>query len=338
MVEMEQILEAANGTELFGKNEKRAKITYRRLARSVHPDMFLDQSDKDKAQKAFQKLSVLWEAYSRGNGNATAHADPGVKTNIVKTSKREYRVDGEIKADPFFTRLEASYDDGHEKATILIVANPKNEDLAENHIRAIRKITADVDERYKGFYPEIIEVFQHVEGGVSRRGLVQTHHDGLVPFTKILERYPDGISGRDVAWIFRRMLVAVGNAHDVGLVNGGVTMDSLFIQPEDHGVVLNDWQYSVATGETLKAVPQAWKADYREKYLKKEPVTHSLDINLCATVADRLLAADQPKRMRNFFKVCMKERTLTAQVLLREFDLVLKDIYGAPKFHPFTLK
>lgn len=337
VTEAKQVLEAANATILFGKNEKRAKINYRRLAKSIHPDMFSKQSDKDEANKAFQKLNELWESYNGSSNGEPNTTTTKTKPNTVKTSKREYALVQEILGDPFFTRFNATYDDGHLNATVLLTANSGDDDLTENHIRAIRKIQQDIPKEFQAFYPDIVELFQHEKDNEKRRGIVQTHHEGLVPFNKIMERYPKGISGRDVAWIFRRMLVAVGNAHDIGLVNSAITMDTLYIQPEQHGVVLSDWQYSVDEGQTLRAVPPKWKIYYPEIYLNKAKVTPSLDINMCAQVANMLLGKDEPKQFRTFFKVCSKEKTLDASTLLREFDILLERLYGKPKFHPFTL-
>ncbi len=340
MTNKEKILAATKGNEIFGNNAKRAKIVYRRLARSVHPDMFSEQSEKEEAEQVFKKLSVLWEAYTRGSTVASPGSSPArAKKNSVKTSKREYQLGSGIAADPFFKRFEATYDDGHAIANILITSDPGNNDLAENYVENIRTLVKEVPEEYKGFYPEIVETFQHVSDGASRVGIVQTFHEGLVPFSKILERYPDGIGGRDVAWIFRRMLIAVGNAHDAGFIHGGINLDSLFIQPEQHGVVLGDWQYSVAKGEKLVAVPANWKSDYPDNYLAGDPVSESIDIMMCGKVAERLLRNEpSAKRMRNFLKVVSKENAFTAQRLFGEFDILIRGMYGEPKFHPFTLK
>lgn len=329
---MEKVLTATTAKELFGSNDKRAKITYRRLARSVHPDMFDTDSEKQRAQKAFQKLIDLWETHGKKDVKNGADA----KANTIKTTRREYDLGENVSADPFYARFKATHDHGHKLATVLITSNPNNEDLMDNHIEAIRKLSKEVPEEYRWFYPEFIESFRYDDGISKRKAVAQSDHEGLVPFSRILDRYPNGISGRDVAWMFRRMLVAVGNAHSVGLVNANVTMDSLFVQPEQHGLVLSDWQYSVEKGEKLIAVPQKWKGDYPERYLEGSPVGPELDIALCGKVAKRLLKDGQPKRLFNFFKYC-DNSSLDAPTLLREFDILLQNVYGAPRFHPFSL-
>lgn len=344
MGDMETVLEARDAKALFGANEKRAKITYRRLARAVHPDMFPEDDDKAKANKAFHRLTAFWEDWNgsaSGNSTASGKAANGAHKatqDTFSTLKREYLVTARpTTGDPFFKRLEVSYASGDKLAEVLITSAPGNADLADNHVTSLRRLAEEVPEEFRGFYPEIVETFIHADGNVERRGIIQSRFDGFVPFSNILEVYPEGVSGRDVAWMFRRMLVAVGNAHDLGLAHGAVSMESFSIHPEQHGVVLGDWQYSVEIGEKLKAVPQALKPDYPEYALNGETVGSSLDINLCAAIANKLLEVNGPRQMRNFFKVCAKRRTLSASVLLREFDLLLRNLYGVPKFNPFTL-
>lgn len=342
MRDMEMVMAATDAKVLFGSNAKRAKITYRRLARAVHPDMFQSEDDKNQASSAFRRLTDLWDEWTaRENGSSkTGNGVNGARKpdeDTITTPTRTYTVDSRPTGDPFFARLDVTYDAGHEAASVLIASSPGNADLADNHVTQLRHLGTEVPEQFRGFYPKVVETFQYADGSTARRGIVQSRVEGFSPFTKILEVYPSGIVGRDMGWIFRRMLTAVGNAHDAGIIHGAVSLDSLLIHPEQHGLMLTDWQYSVPVDGTLRAVPKALRDDYPDTALSGDPVNHSLDINLCAKVALRLLAADQPSAMRTFFKVCSNPKTLSASVLLREFDILLARLYGPPKFHPFTL-
>lgn len=237
----------------------------------------------------------------------------------------------------FFNRFNATYDDGHIPVMALITANVNDNDLAENHIEKLQEIKDKVNPEYLGFYPHFIEAFKYAENGTTHQGIIQTRHEEFVPFSHIMEKHPNGISGRNLAWIFKRMLVAVGNIHEIGLVHGAIGMDSFYVNAPDHGVILDDWQYARRNGENLVAVPDNLKNKYPEKYLKKAEVSHSLDINMCAKLALELLAEDQPKQLRIFLKVCLKEKTMEAKELLYEFNLLLERLYGAPKFNVLTL-
>lgn len=340
MSDIKVVMEAKDARTLFGVNEKRARIMYRRLARSVHPDM-VEAGEKNDANAAFGRLTELWGQWNAQNspGASTGNtASPSAPSETITTSKHTYTVVERPSGDPFFARMNVTYNQGSQAATVLISANPRNNDLADNHVQALKTLRESVPERFHGFYPHVLESFHYRVGNADHRSIVQSHHLGFVPFSEILSVYPEGINGRDVAWIFRRMLVAIGNAHDIGLVHGAVSMDSLSIHPEEHGVILSDWQYSVKMHESLKAFPRALKSDYPKFALNKEPVNSSLDINLCGKVANNLLEKSGPRQMRRFFSVCMNTRIHRADILLNEFDRMLKGLYGEPKFHSFTLE
>ncbi len=333
--EMLLIEKTTNVQELFGKNEKRAKNIYRRYARMVHPDMFSLDNEKAQAEKSFKKLNNLWDTYCHKSGSIPSPAKP--KKNTIKTRKREYSLGEKVEGDPFYNRFNATYDDGHIPVMALITANNTDSDLAENHIEKIQEIKDKVSPDYLGFYPHFVEAFKYTDGGTTHQGIIQTRHDEFVPFSEIMEKYPNGINGRNLAWIFKRMLVAVGNVHEIGLVHGAIGLDSFYVNAPDHGVILDDWQYARHNGETLVAVPEKLRSEYPEKYLKKAELSHSLDINLCAKLALKLLSDDEPKQLRIFLKVCLKEKTMTAKELLYEFNLLLERLYGPPKFSVLTL-
>jgi len=328
------VLEAKDAAALFGSHEKRSKIIYRRLARSVHPDLFPD-AEKKTAEKAFIKLTDLWNTHTKV---ATAGGTPAAAKNTIKTKKHSYSVDGEIDLPGIYARHYASYDAGYEKCQLLVVREPQDSDLAGRHIDALKKLNKDVPEAYRAFYPELLESFRYrTETNTDHIAFTQKIPEGFSTFARILEVYPEGISGRDVAWIFKRMLTAVGNAHDIGLVHGAPTLDAFLVHPEFHGVILSEWQYSVPTGETMKALPPEFASDYPTYVLDKEQVTYALDIYLCAVTAQKLLRKDAPRQFTAFFNACKLRKPLEAKHLLKEFDVLLQRLYGPPQFHAFTL-
>lgn len=326
------VLDAKDATALFGTHEKRSKIIYRRLARSVHPDL-VSSADKKMAEKAFIRLTELWDAHVQ---KTTPPSAP--RKNVIKTKKHTYDIGEEIKTPGIYSRYKATYDAGYEKCEVLVTRDPKDSDLTTAYVSAMKKIKNEAPDAYKAFYPEFVEFFRYrTDANTDHAALTQKIPDGFSPFSKILEVYPEGIGGRDVAWIFKRMLTAVGNAHDIGLIHGAPTLDAFLVHPEFHGVILADWQYSVNDGEAMKALPPEFKNDYPEYVFKKENVGYALDIYLCAKMAQKLLRADAPRQLNAFFNACLLTTPLEAKYLLGEFDDLLGRLYGPPKFNPFTL-
>lgn len=85
-----EVLSASNSVELFGPNEKRAKIRYRRLVREVHPD----SNDSPDAEEAMKRLNRLWGKYQTRTG-AVRRAEGRVPEEITRNDTFAVFSDGE---------------------------------------------------------------------------------------------------------------------------------------------------------------------------------------------------------------------------------------------------
>lgn len=336
---LEDVLGATSLMHLDGADGKKPNRVYLMYARKVHPDMFQDEAHKILAQKAFAHLANLKDL-SEGKPGTPAAAKKKANDKTIHTKKHTYELKRVFHTNDTFTKYTSTFDDGHKEALLAILNDPQDADLAEAHVSAIKRLAEEVPNEYKLYYPEFIENFKFRDENTGQeRSITATVEDyGFRTMADIFEVYPDGISGRDVAWIFRRMLVAVGNAHDIGLVNGAPNVDAFMIHDEKHGIVLTDWQYSVPVGEPLKAVPTRYKDIYPEYALNKEPVDDRLDIHIIATMAENLLADNEPRQLFSFFDGCKLANVPRAAVLLAEFDTLLDRLYGKRTFNKFSLR
>lgn len=328
------VLEANSATAIFGTATEEAEIRriYKKFARRIHPDMFDAQEDKKLAEKAFVKLNAYQEAIL--NAHPTAKAG---SSSTVKSRKHEYTLGSKIKSDDVFDYYEVTYDAGYEEALLLITRDPKDFDLAEaysSNLKAVRSST----EEYKFFYPNLLDNFRWRQDGSDRAAIVLEKVKGFYTLTEVKDKYTQGLHGRDIGWMFKRVLVAVGVANDAGVVHGAPTTDNIVIHPDFHGLQLNGWQYSVKDGSSLKAVPASNRKLYPESALDKKPVNYSLDIALAAKTMLSLCGPATPKQFAAFFKGCLVANPPQAPELLHEFDELLLALYGAPKFHPFTME
>lgn len=311
-------------------DSREPNVVFKRFARKCHPDMY-EEGLKDLAEKAFKHLSGLKDKIS--------NPSKASKSTGIRTKKHNYDLGSPIwSKDDVFVIYPATFDAGHETCFFSIIKDPRDSDLAEASVTSLKKLD-DVPDQYRMFFPKLIESFRYQDqgSGVERRIVVTDRIDGFRPLSDVLKVYPEGIGGRDVAWIFRRMLVALGNAHEIGLIHGAPTLDSFMIHPEQHGIILGNWQYSVEDGQPLSAVPNTHRNLYPVSALKKEAVTYKLDIEIAAKTAASLLKATEPRQLVTFFKGCCTTSTPQAPELLAEFDKMLFRLYGKPKFNEFTL-
>lgn len=338
---LDHVLAASSLFDLKESAGKKPKRIYLMYARQVHPDMFQDPTDKAKADKAFAHLQLLKEgdgAPAPSAGPARGPAAPQTSSNKIKTKRHEYALLDVFATNQVFTVYNATYDGGYEHALLSVLNSPLDRDLSDAHHEALKALRS-VPGEYLKYFPTPLEFIRYKDESTRKEHAIMAVEKlkGFRPMTDILEVYPNGISGRDVAWMFRRMLVAVGNGNDIGLVNGAPTLEAFMVHPEMHGIILRDWQYSTKIGTPLKAVPTVYKDWYPESVFKKEPATHALDMSIVASAASSLLAEGEPSQLRAFFKGCKVPKLPKAPELLYEFDQLLFRLYGKRKFHEFTL-
>lgn len=334
---LDEVLNATSLMHLEGADGKKPNRVFLMYARKVHPDMFQDTDTKTKAEKAMAHLSSLKDQ-SEGKSTGPSLSKPRASKNVIRTKKHTYELKHLFHKNDTFTKYITTYDDGHKEAWLFILNSPTDNDLAETHIEAIKKID-DVPSDYRLFFPAIIESFDYRDEQTGEtRKIISTHvAPGFRTMSDILDVYPDGISGRDVAWMFRRMLVAVGNAHELNIVNGAPTFDSFMIHDAQHGIILSDWQYSVETGQPLKVIPAKYKDFYPQYALDGHPVDDRLDLYVISKMAELLLGKREPQQLRNFFKGCQLSKVPNAAELLSEFDTLLDRLYGKRTFNHFSL-
>lgn len=204
------------------------------------------------------------------------------------------------------------------------------------------------DPRLVPYLPEFHETFVTDDGKWVN---VFTHLDGFYSLKQVLARYPGGIDPRDMAWMFRRLLVVLGFAYEQQFVHGAIVPDHVMIHPEMHGLVLVDWSYS-----TMASMPQTlWSLEYTDWYpLGISPgkhhgdAKHELDLAMAARTMIYVLGGDPrygsvphglPKEYRPFFNALVSPAAMPAHPwqIKEHFDDLLERLYGPRRFRPFSM-
>jgi hypothetical protein len=192
--------------------------------------------------------------------------------------------------------------------------------------------------------PRLVEDFRHRDAatGAERQINVLATAPGLHDLDEVRRAYPDGLDARDVAWMWRRLLVALGLAHRAGVVHGAVLPPHVLIEPDGHGVVLVDWCFSAPVGGTVPALVPGYDARwYPDEIPRKRPCGPGTDIAMASGCMSWLMGPRAPRELHDFARGC-RQRPLDARPddawrLLRELDEVLDRLYGPRTFRPFTL-
>ena len=324
---------ARSPADLFGPDTAEAARRYRRLARLVHPD-----TTGGRTADAFARLTALWRGYNRA-GPVT-----------ITTRRHTFRV-GDRRADGDLADLFDATVEGPGEAVVLkLPRDPADGDLLEREAVALRQLPKDGDGRFLPYVPRLVESFRHrdADTGQERRANAIAALDGFSSLAEVHDAYPDGLDPRDAAWMWRRLLVALGFAHRAGVLHGAVLPEHVLIHPELHGLVLVDWCYSVPgchapvdSSGRVPALVTRYADWYPPEVPARERASAATDIFMAARCMTHLMGDKAPREMRLFAKGCMaaqqRRRPDDAWRLLAEFDELLERLYGPRRFRPFTM-
>ena len=315
------VMAAATPADLF---DPAAPVRhYRRLVKALHPDRVAaaghDGALAAAAADAFARLIALWQA----------------REPVLRTAAGEYR----LRRPRYAGDLSDLYDAGADRL-VKIPRDPTNNDLMEREARALRRLADRGDPRLLPYVPRLVDSLHHVDPatGALRRVNVVATVPRLRSLAELRRAFPHGLDARDVAWMWRRLLVAVGFAHRAGVVHGAVLPDHVLIEPDEHGVVLVDWCYATFGGEAVPALVPTYADWYPQEVHRRREAGPETDIFMATRCMTCLLNADAPAALRSFAAGCTlpgrRQRPDDAWRLLGELDEVLARLYGPRRFRP----
>lgn len=233
-----------------------------------------------------------------------------------------------------------------------ITRDPRNNDLAANEVRVLQLLGSSRDwAKLSPYFPNMFDAFIYDDNLSHRQAAIFEEYKGWYCMQDVQRRYPNGIDPRDMAWIWRRVLVALGFAHTNSVIHGAVLPPNIWIQPEQHGLMLMNWFQAVLaeTGENFPHIDPDFAAWYPPDVASHEAPIFGTDISMSAKCMIHLLGGDAegntipdsvPREMRMFLKGSVLPGNRTPQdawALLQEFDDLLQRLWGDRKFHPFQM-
>ena len=336
MPTLDDLLSAKTPSDLFSPtlDTKTAQKRYQRLLRIAHPDVNPDETQK--AEQAFKHLNKIWETYISQNG--TLHKTKN--TNSIKTKKHEYQFADKRYQIDGIAYFNATYDAGYKKAFIALSTTPENNTAFVESMKKLNTVRKNSATEIKGFFPEVIDSFYFTANSKDLAAVTletEEPFEEMFSLRDVLTRYPQGIQDKDIAWIYRRMLMALAETHKSGYVHNGLYLDSLMIHPARHGVILKDWQYAVPINEPANLLNKEIVKYYSADVLGSKPVTPKHDITLAARTAIELLTKNSIPRFRRALEGTATYPPAEAETALEEFDSLIKELWGKREWHEFIM-
>lgn len=330
------VREARTAEELFGIDAGLARAAYATLARALHPD---HNGGSKESTDAFVRLQSFWDTAARRIATDT-YGGPYYR---ITGKEASYDLDRLIaKGDVADVWRAFSSDDGEFAAKV--VRAPRNNDLITHEYRTIRLLREKA--QIPQYFPDPVDVMGvRLDGGIVRRAAVYGHYrpEEWPTLRQVIEAYPEGLDPRDMAWIWRRLLTALGMVHELGIVHGHVFPDHILVHPTMHGLVLCDWTGSVVTGSHL---PFRFKnRAYPVEVSNKEYVTAATDICMGAIAMVQLtksawIEAPIPPAIRAHFAsaitLARDKRPDDAFRMRDSFDEIIEALWGPRMYRPLA--
>lgn len=350
-----QLQKATKPEDVFGKihNEDSLRRSYRSLAKLTHPDVYQTYEEKHLAQSTFGRL-VQWFDQAIEKIRSGRYGRTEEVTLLTKTRKYEVG-NGYTESRNFNIYPCHFYEDGQtHSATLRIVRDPRRNHISRNEIRILNILFNSREASiFSPYLPTLHDEFIYENGVTSHHAAIFEEAKGWYSLEDVHKSYPNGVDPKDMAWMWRRLLVALGFAHANSVIHGAVLPCNIWIQPEEHGLMLKNWFYSVhdpaTSGETVPDTEPAYVPWYPQEILKFETPTFGSDICMSARCMIQLLGGDAekgtipdwiPNPIRMFLRGSILPGRRTPQdawALKQEFDDLLKRLWGKRTFHPFKM-
>ena len=322
------VLGATRPEDVFGPagiddaTRRAARRTFRRIAFLVHPDRAGEAT-------AFARLEQLYRDWQ------TAAAPAAEAGSVVISGRVDSYVVGELIAQG---SVASVYRGGG--VVLKIARRSASNPLLDGERRAYRALGEMLrdQEWLRPYYPRLVDVAALGDpSGPPRQVNVFAELTGFVTLAQVRRAFPEGLDGRDWAWMYRRLLRAVAGAHLAGVVHGAIVADNVLIQPDEHGVVLAGWSFATPVGRPLPALTKS--GQYPPEALAGRPVDGKADIHQLHTLMLDLLAPTEDAQ-RAYARLCRQDNPRmrpTAAALLEEYDELIGRLYGPRHFRPFTV-
>jgi serine/threonine protein kinase len=318
---------------------------YRQLAKVVHPDLY-SGSNRDLAGEGFRLLTI----FKRDADQMIEEGRFGEKVilSVITTRKAKHRVIRKAAEGDLSVLYEAvTTNDGYIAidSIVKVAKSAKDNDLLTAEAKALKALHA-TGSKWDRAIPILLDTFMHSEG--RRRSNAIVAYPEFYTLTQVRKAYPDGVPALHAAWIWRRLLMALGYAHDEGYIHGAVVPAHVMIEPKNHALILVDWCYSVVidaqSKTSIKAVVPMADKFYAPEVWAKQPATPATDLYMAARCLRYLANITFPRPLRAYFSgICLEKPSMRPQnawLLLEEFDELLKAM-GKPfyprKFVEFTM-
>lgn len=281
------------------------KSLFNLMAKTVHPDRYITESDKKIAHNTFINLKNWYELAIKDIEGKTYGQKIATK---IQTKKNTYFIYDLFKTGDAADIYNCVDSKNPGRNLVLKIANDKsNNDLINNEIKVLKKLYGETDKKSDLITNHTcapVEVFE----ADGRQAIVFEKLNGFYTLEDVIKTYPNGIDPKSMAWMFRRLLSILAVVHDLGYVHCGVIPSNFMINPDNHNGKLIDFiGTSEIRGKNKVVIPE-YKDFYPPEALNKIELSPATDIFMAVKCMLMLTGKQEiPSTIMNLFKSCLIE-------------------------------
>jgi len=328
-----RLLAAVTVEEVFGMGSP-AKTVFRQLAKVVHPDQ---NPGNPLSKAAFELLTQLYrEAEDRAKEgtyglNKTVWWKTPITIGAYEVSK--FPISGSIcdlyEGKDVFVKVARNHDDN---------------DLLRAEREALGILTRVMPPVRDGI-PVLRDSFS-ISGRFKRNANVINKMQGFLTLEEVKRRVKS--DPRMLVWLFKRTLILLGWAHNLGVIHGAVLPPHIMVFPDNatpdrdarkHTIRLIDWCYSVGKDRTrLSALVPEYESFYAPEILDRK-LTTSSDVYAAAKTIQFLGEVPDPlsKILERALDKTPSKRYKNTNEIFNEWVVAAEAAYGPPSWSKFEV-
>jgi serine/threonine protein kinase len=280
----------------------------------------------------------------RQTSTLAASASVPASSAVLASRHERYQIERLLAQGDLALLYLARQETSGRQVVLKVARSPENNDLLLHEATALRALKVAGDPRHAAFVPSLLEAFtyRHPADGADHETNVLVPLLDWVNLAEVKAAYPAGLEIRDLLWMWRRGLAALGHVHHSGLLHGALTPEHIMVGPADHGLCLVDW----TAAQSLPGA--AWKlrfpggADhYPPEAEHGGSLNEAADLFMLTHSLATLFDAATPAPFRALAASCTnpapEQRPSGAWETLAVLDQVIAEHLGPREFRPFVM-
>lgn len=232
-----EILRITKPGDLFPGDAVKCKVRYKEYIKQYHPDV------KGGDALVFEHITELYNEALKllrtGEWTKTNYIE--LKTKEGKTFQISYLYTSDFELGTYYVC----------KRHLIYVVSREKEKYYRNYIRRAENLKYGSEEMKRAMKRTMPDILKHGELANGNFYIVLNKTEDVYPLGLVL-RALGSVDPRHVAWMISRLSSICCFLEYNGLVHNGITLDSCFVSPKYHSILLlGGWWYAIASGEKM---------------------------------------------------------------------------------------